>query len=115
MNTIEILEGMLKLLKKPGGWMQGSFSNGKYTYKGKKPSWSDPQATCFCLIGAGLNVTQAEMWKDTELWEKEIEKTLNGQSVPGFNDKRSTTHADVIRVLNQTIERLKKEQPPVVL
>lgn len=132
-TTLETLKNMRTLLSEPKSWLQGNFAAKLFVdprnpgkqipvwidtsdpfAEGYVESWLREDAQCFCLIGAGLRVTQAHDWKGFLRWESEIQQTLEqlgrGQSIPYFNDLHDTTHKDVLQVLDQTIARVEEEE-----
>lgn len=136
-DTLKVLREMRVTLAKPEAWFQGGFA-GYIGEQGDKiridPShasermWLVADADCFCLIGAGLRAEGARSWR-TPIWEIELLKTVNERgfasttfgencpfpfrTVPAFNDYPGRTHADVLQVIDRTIERLEGELAPM--
>ena len=120
MTTLDTLKQMRELLTDPNNWYQGTFAgyrnaSGSTQAVGSKtlyPSWLNSQVNCWCMLGAGLKVTQAVCLCEPT-WEVEIRKTIRNttiyESIPAFNDDPHTTHADVLVVLDKTIQRLEAQ------
>lgn len=92
--TYKLLKEARELIKTPGRWGKGSYHrNGKY-----------------CLMGA-LRHADAEQFTDAygnaKVKLMKFIPTVNGvpsySGIVNFNDLPSTTHEDVIRVLNKAI------------
>lgn len=132
-TTLETLKAMRCLLSEPKSWFKGNFAanlvedptnsgnqihvqlGGYASEEGYVEPWLRDDAQCFCLIGAGLRVTQARDWDYYLPWESEIKQTLressgNHPAIPFFNDWHETTHEDVLKILDQTIARVEKEE-----
>lgn len=101
------------VIDEPGKWCKGSYAqraNGHLT--GEK----DPLACRFCLSGATNRPLISAHSHDMNargamrIVLDDVIKTTTGKSmtsIVSFNDANKTTHADVMRVLDKTIERLK--------
>ena len=105
MTTKEVLIAARDLIAEPEHWIKGAMA--KRTRGSRVRLDSDhPDATCFCLLGAvvcaaGVGKLILEDAEDTlRVW---LPANYNGQ-ISDFNDARSTTHADVLAVLDCAIE-----------
>lgn len=94
------LRAMRVLLSEPSRWMKGWFAE---TAKGQHTRGFDPFAVRFCIYGA------SEALRDHELGtviERRLCETL-GVSEAGelsrFNDAPTTTHADILALLDRAI------------
>ena len=106
-RTTKVLEDVRALLSDRGAWVQGDFAVSK---DGTPTPLSCSSACAWCLIGALHKVTQPFNCEDDSNAYHAIhlairEETGSGISdIVDFNDHPSTTHADVLRVLDRAIE-----------
>jgi len=123
-----IMQKARDLLADPDKWTKGSFAR---TAEGDRVGFSDPEATCWCLMGAlnvaiGERVAELKRLTTEDVWPEVNEKadeyfndvtrilhstTQNlFNSLVEFNDNDFTCHADVINVLDLGIEMAEAEQ-----
>ena len=121
MDALEILKRARELLAEESSWIKHlAAANRVAPQVGLQTT--DPHADCFCLIGAcaravNLPVHQsigATAWDDGNYREavNMLYQQINGDatdfggiSVPIFNDDPSTTHADVLELLDACISK----------
>lgn len=102
------------VLKTPESWTKNAFARNKL---GKPVPFDAPDAVCHCLSGASLLVRQ--YFPPEESFNEAFTKTASSMGrtaskdsawVPAFNDDPSTTHEDVIVILDEMIRRLSGER-----
>lgn len=127
-STLEILKAMDAYYSSPDKWYQGSFAaimdkDGNLVRASPDDdfvsAWLLPDIQCACLIGNGLRVTNSNHWVKSD-WELELLETLKqypephwsaeNNTIPFFNDSRSTTFEDVKTLLKKTIQRLESKE-----
>jgi hypothetical protein len=91
-TALEILTKARELIATPDKWTQGL--------------WKKPDAECYCLWGAvyraaGGDATSREPPGFTLAWRL-VTKQVNGGAIT-YNDLPSTTHADVLALLDRAI------------
>ncbi len=92
MNTVQILKEARALIADEKNWMRGEYVG---TQSGGILCAGDPEANCFCSIGAVAHVTKqqniydVEQSKAVKLLLNSIEDEQTSYSVAAFNDSRS--------------------------
>ena len=103
-----------KLLKRPGGWTKRCLAKNK---KGDPVSVTDPEATCFCALGAiyrvcNIDIGQTITLKEVEALELIFDYThyviKDSESIIKWNDKLFRTQSDVVRALTTMADIAKK-------
>ena len=84
-----------ELLANERHWTQGTFARDA---KGQEIGALFPEAACWCLRGA-LMRCYGEVGPAHWQAENRIKEVLGNNGIVRFNDDESTTHADVLRVL----------------
>lgn len=106
MTTKEALIAMRELLSDPKRWTKGALGRDSH---GEKISAKSDMTVCWCLGGAALKIGKVA---DYDLAMNALRKLCPDQGhlcgVVLFNDDPSTTHADILRVLDAAIA---KEMP----
>lgn len=108
-----IVEGARNILADPARWIKGAQATDA---SGEIIGSSSSRAVCFCLMGA-INRSAYDLFNDQgfmirlDLAEQALDAVrdsipIGSGFIPSFNDRRSTTHADVLDVLDRTIARL---------
>lgn len=98
MDKIEVLVKAKKLLSDPGKWYKGYFAVNKF---GKHTSSLKDDACKWCMLGAlrrvcfGKNDIQIEA-------ENHLSKAV-GWNIPEFNDRKQTTHQDIMNAFDKAI------------
>jgi hypothetical protein len=115
-TKLDVLKGTLELLSDPARWTKDYLARDK---DGEPAVANGPEAVCWCLMGGAEKVAfpdaEAEFDHDRgvaySLALCEVRKTIQekslGGSIPAFNDEHS--HAEVVAVLKETVERVEKE------
>jgi hypothetical protein len=115
-NTVAVLRDVRERLADPRRWLQGRWCAYLTASGQRKPVPEHKLANCWCLGGAitvsiASAIIRPGMATFTELRsdvERELLETL-GEPLPAiymFNDRPSTSHADVLELIDRTIERL---------
>ena len=115
MNAIEILDGMDKVLDEPKKWTQGEYCrtpDGQGTYNG------DPEASCFCILGAANKVAESVALLDEyriaieamQMAASELYGTARFAPIANFNDAPSTDYIRVKAVISRARQLLKSHQ-----
>lgn len=106
-----------EVISTPEKWTKGYY--GKDSAGKDCPSLWSPSgdrisyvgATCFCLLGA-VRTTSKDRFTAGKMVQS-IEATLDdpafGNSAAAFNDDPHTRHEDVLKLLDDTAEKIKKE------
>lgn len=101
----QILKDARQLLADPKHWSKGAYARTQYGLL--SIAVSSPKAACFCLIGAIKRVGGTEQSDEVYCLASIIAPTVvlpNAVDVIDFNDATSTTHADVLALLDKAIE-----------
>lgn len=101
MKTSELLTCAADLLEKPGAWCQGAMAR---DVRGESVSPTDPDAVCFCLVGAirkcENNITLSE-YLVKEYIKPAVHQHWKYQMATGFNDSRKRTQQQVVGILRK--------------
>lgn len=112
MELKEILEKAKCLIDTPEKWIKNVFARDA---TGKPVAPEDTTATCFCLMGAYRRAASSShsalpigvAYQAIYQAIPSLTKYAKYASLPNFNDSPETTHADVMKILDQTISQLK--------
>lgn len=115
MTTVEILEKTRDLISDPEHWCKGANARNK---DGKKTKVFSEDAYSFCMLGALAKVDESPACPEVyEFFSTVIEKmsdTIVRKDkeimLSVFNDKHSTTHADVLKVFDLAIKLAKEKE-----
>lgn len=90
----EILIAAKAKISDPDKWTQGSFAKDKMGYE---VSYKSPRAVCWCSMGAVASVQDG-------FRARALFKVCPGKSsVAAYNDKPTTTHADIMKLFDDAI------------
>lgn len=95
-----ILKQVRALLANPDRWTKGEMARNAFGAP------IDPQgsnATCWCLMGAIHHETKDDPFLAGSVYQI-LRTQLQGQTVSDFNDNGTTTHTDVMTLLDKAIE-----------
>lgn len=92
------LRAARKLIADPSKWTKGWFARDA---KGVMASLDDPQAVCFCAIGAIAATSATDSETVQALTRQAMARGF--ASVPDFNDHETTSHADVLALFDAAI------------
>lgn len=111
-SVVDILSATRNLLSDPKAWIKGAYANRDDAWITGAPAWANPNAHCWCLSGAAQRSGAKLLPKQDEPDAFGfIERAIGeGALIPEFNDDPSTTHADVLAVLDRAIELAKAEE-----
>lgn len=111
---LTIIQDLRKLLDQPDRWTTGSYARNA---KGRPMMPEDPEATCWCLMGALGKVAGFQPTRERDYAYQTIKATII-ERVPGlatsdnplacFNDGGTYYHS-MISMLDHAIERAKKQ------
>lgn len=108
----QILEEIKAVIDTPEKWTQGTQARDK---EGNKVALFNSDAVSFCLIGAMVKVKFNTNFPDDEVGYRhyaygQAEKLLMAESGgrAWFNDKATTSHEDVIRLIDSCILKAKE-------
>lgn len=96
------------LIDSPEKWTRGAFARNS---KGEKVEVYDPNATCFCVLGALIRCESESV--DFLKTARPLRKAFIElgtpaadfeQTLPGFNDSIATTHEIVLTAFDKAIE-----------
>lgn len=94
------LKAMRELLSDPARWTKGTEARNA---KGRpvRPWWKS--ATCWCLLGAP-HAGARRCYRNAVQEEMALRSALGGKkAISGFNDDPTTTHADILALLDREI------------
>lgn len=83
------------------GWTQGSAAHDQH---GNCVEPRDPRATCWCILGAIAATGAGDVRADDAL-----RQTIGEDALANWNDQPFRTQAHVLKLFDDTIERLTKE------
>ena len=97
-----------KLIEDPDHWIKGAFA--KRTPKGSSLDPERPDVTCFCAVGALRHVVAPH--EAEQLLNMAVRDISDNSDwyVTQFNDRKSTTHADVLALYDAAIKRARKQR-----
>lgn len=97
----EHLIAMRELLSDPSRWTKGQLARNTH---GEVCYPTDSEATCFCLYGAAVKIADDEALAD-ELLEylRPFSVRTKDLGPVAFNDNGRTTHADILKLLDEAI------------
>lgn len=100
-SALKVLVSARELLSDEKRWTKGNMARdaagADVNPRGKK-------AVCWCVVGAVMKSPLGRLYQGDAI--DRIYRVVGG-SIGGFNDAPTTTHADVLRVLDAAIERAK--------
>lgn len=95
-----MIQPLYDLLKDPKHWTKGSYAKDA---EGLPVSSASPDAVCWCLGGAISKVS--DNIEDANAYFNRLEEILtemyDAESIEEFNDDLKTTHADVLKVIEE--------------
>lgn len=104
MRTQQVIEGAIKLLKEKG-WTQGA---GARDAKGNRVDATNPEATCYCLVGALLVSARSLPGYTDDTYFDVRNRVANALRARGsyigltaFNDREGRKVEDVIALLEK--------------
>lgn len=108
MKIYEYLEQAKEIIKLESNWTQNICAR---DIEGKDADVHSPNATCWCLDGAIMKVTNFEhpnplRWPEYEKVETFVANSI-GRNYATFNDEH--THAEVIAKLDEVIQEAKEQ------
>ena len=102
MTTTDVLRHMRARLSEPGKWTKGGYARDK---QGRLTRSNSKDAVCFCMLGAMRTARDAGNQQNAANVLLSVLAPLGYGSIPSFNDSPTTTHADVLSVLDKAIEQ----------
>lgn len=106
-----------EVISTPEKWTKGYY--GKDSAGKDCPSLWSPSgnrttyvgATCFCLLGALKVTSKSKLSRQEVVYSVEsvLDDQALGDSAAAFNDDPHTRHGDVLKLLDDTAEKIKKE------
>lgn len=104
-SIVEILIAAKALIDTPEKWTKGALARKSLTSPFSCAT-RDPEATCWCAMGALVHVTPPLSFAVARA-EWLLRRSM-GTSIPVFNDGHHTTHADVMDAFDRAIELAKE-------
>ena len=96
---------MRKLIDTPEKWTKKCYAR---TALGAPTSYEDTQATCFCILGALNRVTAGKpLPGEVAEIKRHLPYCFEFITLDQFNDCPTTTHADILALLDRAIEGTK--------
>lgn len=106
MTALQALQALRKLLADPKRWTKGVYAKDA---KGNTVHAHMPDAACWCLTGGMRKVlVDADPQRRPNLAPILLGMGSTQLDVVKFNDAKTTTHAEVLALLDNAIVRLKK-------
>lgn len=107
-ELLEFTEKVLSLINTPEKWTRDVFARDAH---GVSVASLSSDAVCFCLRGACIKANRGSTPRDFDCFfanvARSIGYTVNSNFIAAFNDHHTTTHADIVKILNEMILRLK--------
>jgi len=109
LNLAEYLKAARSLIESPENWTQGTFARNK---SGETVRELDPNAVCFCSVGAllrakyDLKISKENLPLNTAL---DYLQTFTNDSVEVYNDSRP--HHKVLELFDQAIAKAELSKP----
>jgi hypothetical protein len=101
-NTVlGVLQAARNLIKKPQNWTKYAFA--RRSSRGVQVSWTDPEAKCFCGLGAIRKASEGNYGLDEKATNLLCE-AIEGGPFSVFNDADTTTHKDVLLAFDTAIQ-----------
>ncbi len=100
-DEVKTLRKIRSVLSDPQKWTKRAFAR---LPTGDPTSWDNNNACCWCLEGAILRSCRSGGINPIPVYE-ELHSFLPFRAIANFNDDDSTTHADVLNLLDRTIEK----------
>lgn len=112
-SVVDILSATRNLLSDPGHWTKNAFARDAYGVR--LHNGYDDEATCWCAAGAAEHFVGPgdAGWRLANRVIEIMRDALPSEwrrSLGRFNDDPSTTHADILAVLDRAIELAKAEE-----
>lgn len=106
-EVIAVLDAVRDVLRVPERWTKVYYAIDE---AGERTRPNSQHAVAWCILGA---VTKATQWHRHDAACEALRETLplDGDNLATFNDHPDTTHADVLRLLDDTIARLRHQEP----
>jgi predicted aconitase len=102
-KVTEILVGAREILSDPNRWTREFQAR---DIEGRCIAWNEPEAVCFCLMGA-INRASRDIDPDDITPAYDAMNVLDSvidAAIPTFNDRPTTTHEDVLKALDAAIK-----------
>lgn len=108
MNAAEILIAARAVIGEPKAWIKGMNARAA---DGIEVDSHDPNAVCFCALGAVNRVT--ERFGDGHCARDALREAINDFSIDNWNDDPETTHADVLAAFDKAIKKAQQAETGV--
>lgn len=95
-----ILKRVRALLSDPFRWTKGEMAR---TMFGAPIDPQGPNATCWCIMGAIHRETRDDPFLAGSVYQI-LRTQLQGQAVSEFNDGRTTSHGDIMLLIDKAIK-----------
>lgn len=98
-EPLKIITDARSLLSDPDKWTTGAAAK---TEDGEHTNGFNPEAVCFCMIGALEHCSEGSdlaAYKAGSVLRRGL-----GETIAGFNDRPTTTHASMLAKLDEVIE-----------
>lgn len=99
-ETKRLLLAARLLLDRPEHWTKNAF--GRRSPDSPPTGWSNPYATCFCLMGAVRRASEQTGVSSLHATIA-LRTVLGNNGITCFNDDPSTTHEDVLAAIDRAI------------
>lgn len=95
-----VLKKVRALLSNPDRWTKGEMARNMF---GAPIDPAGPNVTCWCIMGAVHHETNDDPFLAGSAYQI-VRAQLQGRSVSEFNDDPTTTHADIMAILDKAIK-----------
>jgi hypothetical protein len=102
-----VLRAAADLIEPEGRWVQGFWAT---TKRGRAIGYEEANAACWCAVGALMRVSRSaplDLWYPTR---DALERVIDHQSIPGWNDAPDRTQAEVVAALRRAADLAEAEQ-----
>ncbi len=106
MSTMDALIALKTLLAEPPSWTKGKSARNA---EGNRTEPTRDDAVCWCLLGAIYRITNY----DCNLFiviNNIMRGLVNNTAITAYNDNPTTTHADILKLIDAAIEQQKSKE-----
>lgn len=110
-ETIAVLDAVRDVLSNPDRWTKFELARSRL---GDPVEPDDPSASCWCLQGAISRVVDDSTTRNAAHQELRVTLALRDRLINlpliavEYNDQHDTTHADILKLIDDTIRRLRE-------
>lgn len=106
MSTMDALIALKTLLAEPSSWTKGKPARNA---EGNRIAPTSDNAVCWCLLGAIYRITYYDHNLFTVICGI-MNRLVNSLGLSTYNDDPTTTHADILKLIDTAIEQQKSKE-----